>query len=153
MPRLDSHDRVRVERHTMRRPVSEPVLHELAQRAAAAGLSRRSFLGLLGAAGGAAALSACGGTSKPQADIRWANWTMYIDTADDGSYPSIEQFEEQSGLTVEYLEDIDDLDSFYGKVQGQLKAKQDIGFDAVILANWMASRWIRAGYAEKRTRP
>lgn len=139
----------------------DPVLRELMARAGSAGLSRRTFLGLLGAAGSAAALAACGtgggtaasssgpaaGTGGKAGTLRWANWTLYIDLADDHvTSPTLQAFQKSSGLTVEYSEDIDDNDSFYGKVKGQLANGQDIGYDLVTLTDWMAARWVRQGY-------
>src|SRR5688572_5120301 len=66
--------------------------------------------------------------------VRWANWTQYLDQDDElTSYPSLEAFEQQSGITATYAEDIDDNDTFYGKISGQLKNGQDIGYDIVTL--------------------
>ena len=64
-------------------------------------------------------------------------------------YPTLEAFQKKSGIKVSYKEDVDDNDSFYGKVQGQLKLGQDIGYDIVTLTDWMAGRWIRLGYTQK----
>ncbi|GIG27991.1 polyamine ABC transporter substrate-binding protein [Cellulomonas marina] len=133
-----------------------------ARRAASAGLSRRQFLlGAAGTAGTAALLAACGtGGGTPGAGgtsgggggagdaLRWANWTLYLDQDDAGGYPTLQAFTEQSGIEVEYSEDVDDNDTFYGKVQGQLANGQDIGYDLVTLTDWMAARWIRMGYAQ-----
>jgi spermidine/putrescine transport system substrate-binding protein len=142
-----------------RRRLPAPVIAQLADRAAAAGMSRRAFLGVLGAVGGTAALAACGtgGTSGGGAggkagSLRWANWTLYLDVADDGSYPTLEQFQKSSGISVSYLEDIEDNDTFYGKVKGQLANGQDIGYDIVTLTDWMAGRWVRQGYAQELDR-
>jgi len=125
-------------------------------------VSRRSFLvAALGTAGAAAVLAACG-TGSPSATassakdlsdtdklVRWANWTQYLDQDDEGtSYPSLDAFQEASGLRVTYAEDIDDNDSFFGKVSGQLKNGQDIGYDIVTLTDWMAARMIRLGYTQ-----
>ncbi len=132
-------------------------------------VSRRSLLrgaGALGAGGALAALAGCGteGTggssegapsaaedlSDSEKTLRWANWTLYLDLADDGrSYPSLQQFEEQSGIKVRYRESVDGNDSYYGKVQGQLAQGQDIGADIMTLTDWMAARCIRQGYTQK----
>src|SRR6478735_1769127 len=92
-------------------------------------LSRRSFLlGAAGTAGAAALLAACGtgGSASPTAKaaqddsssdklVRWANWTQYLDQNDDATeYPTLEAFEAKSGIKVNYAEDIEDNDSFYG---------------------------------------
>ncbi|WP_081680843.1 PotD/PotF family extracellular solute-binding protein [Cellulomonas sp. URHD0024] len=125
-------------------------------------LSRRSFLlGAAGTAGAAALLAACGTgpTAAPSAAakdnsssdklVRWANWTQYLDQNDDGTeYPTLEAFEAKTGIRVTYAEDIEDNDTFYGKVNGQLKNGQDIGYDIVTLTDWMAARMIRLGYTQ-----
>ncbi|MCL2090554.1 MAG: spermidine/putrescine ABC transporter substrate-binding protein [Micrococcales bacterium] len=135
----------------MIRRVPGPVLREVAARAASAGLSRRAFLGLAGAAGGTAALTACGmpgGSSSSQ--LRWGNWPLYLDQSDDGrSYPSLDDFEEATGIGVQYLEDIEDNKAFFGKVRRMLDLGQDIGYDLVVLTDWMAGRWVRAGYTQE----
>jgi spermidine/putrescine transport system substrate-binding protein len=128
-------------------------------------LSRRSVLAGAGGVGLAAALAACGtgdtGTSaKPDVDVedksatekevRWANWPAYLDYDDETkSYPTLEKFQEETGITATYAEDIDDNDTYYGKVQGQLKNGQDIGKDVITLTDWMAGRLIRQGYVQK----
>lgn len=148
-----------------RRPLpTDPRVRALVAQASRRGaLSRRSFLaGALGTAGVGALLAACGtgapaSVPAPAEDlsttkklVRWANWTQYLDQDEEGtSYPSLEAFEEQSGLSATYAEDIDDNDTFYGKISGQLKNGQDIGYDVVTLTDWMAARLIRLGYAQK----
>jgi len=128
------------------------VLRDLAERAAAAGLSRRSFLGLLGAAGGAAALAACGKGSTT-ADIRWGNWPLYLDVDDAGNtHPTLDRFVDTSGLSVDYMEDVEDCDDFFAKVRGRLAKGRDIGYDVVTLTDWMAERWVRQGYTQKMDR-
>ena len=64
-------------------------------------------------------------------------------------YPTLEAFEAKTGIKVDYAEDIEDNDSFYGKINGQLKNGQDIGYDIVTLTDWMAARMIRLGYTQE----
>jgi spermidine/putrescine transport system substrate-binding protein len=64
-------------------------------------------------------------------------------------YPTLEKFTEQTGVEVKYLEDYNDNDEFYGKVQGQLKLGEDIGYDLICPTDWMAARYIRLGYAQQ----
>lgn len=124
-------------------------------------VSRRGFIAGVGGLGTVGLLAACGTKAAPKtaastaaADtggtVRWANWTLYLDydTATK-KYPTLEAFQKQSGITVSYKEDVNDNDEFYGKVQGQLKLGQDIGYDIVTLTDWMAGRWIRLGYTQK----
>jgi len=135
-------------------------------------LSRRSVL--LGAAG-LATLAACGtglstpsgsgggggGTAaakpSPAADrsatekvVNWANWTLYLDYDEKTKkYPTLEAFQKQTGIKATYAEDIDDNDTYYGKIQSQLRNGQDIGKDVIVFTDWMAARCIRSGFAQQ----
>ena len=128
-------------------------------------LGRRQVLRGFGAAGVGLGLAACGtgggtaaggapqaakDTSEQDKTLNWANWTLYLDLAEDGkTYPTLEAFQEQTGITVTYSEDVDGNDSFYGRVQGQLANGDDIGQDIVVLTDWMAGRMIRLGYTQE----
>ncbi|NBU30867.1 MAG: spermidine/putrescine ABC transporter substrate-binding protein [Actinobacteria bacterium] len=124
-------------------------------------MSRRGFFGAAGAVGAASVLAACGtggGSANPSASfpadtsaadklVRWANWTLYLDV-DKGKYPTLETFKKQTGINVDYREDVDDNNSFWGKVNGQLRTRKDIGYDIVTLTDWMANRMIQYGYTQ-----
>jgi spermidine/putrescine transport system substrate-binding protein len=125
-------------------------------------LTRRSLLVGAGAVVGAGTLAACGtGSSDTAAEgvvdvsdeekiVRWANWPLYLDFDEDSKeYPTLKKFEAATGISATYTEDIDDNNTFYGKVQGQLSIGSDIGYDIVSPTDWMASRWIEQGYAQK----
>ncbi|NTW39100.1 MAG: spermidine/putrescine ABC transporter substrate-binding protein, partial [Cellulomonadaceae bacterium] len=105
---------------------ADPTIRALVQ--AQRGVSRRSVLaGGAGLAGVSALLAACGtgGTSSgpsatgPVADlseteklVRWANWTLYLDYDEDTqAYPTLVEFTAQTGIEVDYAEDIEDNDS------------------------------------------
>ena len=107
-------------------------------------MSRRSLLVGAGAIAGATTLAACGtgstesgagevvDVSDTEKIVRWANWPLYLDFDEDTKvYPSLKAFEEKFGIAATYTEDIDDNNSFYGKVQGQLAIGSDIGYDVV----------------------
>jgi spermidine/putrescine transport system substrate-binding protein len=130
-------------------------------------LSRRTLLRGVGGVGAAAALAACGTgsndaktTPKPKATVedksdtdkvvRWANWPAYLDFDEDTKkYPTLEEFQQKTGIKATYAEDIDGNDTYYGKIQGQLKNGQDIGKDVIVLTDWMAGRLIRQGYVQE----
>ncbi|MFP5334625.1 MAG: PotD/PotF family extracellular solute-binding protein [Actinomycetes bacterium] len=136
-------------------------------------LTRRGVLRGAGALGIGAFLAACGtgggtgggggsagGTASPgltpatdlsdsEKVVNWANWTLYLDQDDDGTYPSLVAFTEQTGIEVNYSEDIDGNDTYYGKIQGQLANGDDIGQDIVVFTDWMAARMIRQGYTQE----
>src|SRR5207302_11101540 len=62
-------------------------------------------------------LAACGGSSSKSASsahklaktLRFSNWTLYIDIDQKTkSHPSLDQFQKQYGVHVQYTEDIND---------------------------------------------
>ncbi len=128
----------------MTRPLpQDPIIRNIIQQARAASLSRRGLLkgfGLGAAALGAGSLAACAGPSGPgdgsAGVIRWANWTYYLDFDDEtGGFPTLEAFQEQSNIRVEYFEDIDDNKMFIAKIKDQLKLGQDTGYDTFCLTD------------------
>ena len=131
-------------------------------------LSRRTLLRGVGGVGAAAALAACGTgsndaktTPEAQGHRRATSPTPTRSSAGQTGrptststtrrkkYPTLEQFQEETGIKATYAEDIDDNDSYYGKIQGQLKNGQDIGKDVIVLTDWMAGRLIRQGYVQE----
>ncbi|MGL5857387.1 MAG: ABC transporter substrate-binding protein [Angustibacter sp.] len=147
---------------------TRPPLSPQARAIVRAQLSRRSLLAGGLATVGVGALASCGtsgtgggGTAsdKPTAAVdrsdtekvvNWANWTLYLDYDDKTkTYPTLEAFQKKTGIKATYAEDIEDNDSYYGKVSGQLKNGQDIGKDVIVLTDWMAARLIRQGYVQK----
>jgi len=144
----------------MSRPIpTDPMVRRLIQQARQSQMSRRAVLSGAGASAAALALAACApaGSTAPTAaadnsaadpQINWGNWAAYIDENDSGDYPTLMTFEEQSAISVNYMVDVDDNNSFHGKVRDQLALGQDIGYDAVCLTDWMVSRLIRFGYLQ-----
>jgi spermidine/putrescine transport system substrate-binding protein len=143
-------------------------------------LTRRQLLRRGAAAGGAlvglpAILAACGGgiegttaeggaattagtaagattAAKELADkLVFSNWPLYIDVDEaTGSYPTLEQFTEETGVEVEYIEDINDNNEFFGKIQGPLSRGQSIDRDLIVLTDTsgIPARMIELGYLE-----
>jgi spermidine/putrescine transport system substrate-binding protein len=123
-------------------------------------ITRRSFLRRSGAGAGAlglsALLAACGvegegaggGSSstqsksvfegEPEGTLNFANWPLYIDRERRGGefhYPSLELFTKRTGIEVNYETVINANDSFFGKIQPQLQAGQDTGYDIIVITN------------------
>lgn len=130
-------------------------------------LTRRSVLRAGGAGalgiGGLAALSGCGIPAAKKEDggpastdfsakekkITFSNWTEYMDVTDDNKhYPSLEAFTKRTGIKVTYNTDINDNNEFFGKIQPQLAAGQDIGRDVIVLTDWLVGRIIGLGWAQ-----
>lgn len=130
----------------------DPMVRGLIKAARAAQVSRRGLLlGTAGTIGAASTLSlaACAPTGGNAKNIVWANWAAYIDEDDAGNYPTLDRFEEESGIRVSYQIDVDDNNTYYAKVKDQLALGQDIGADTVCLTDWMVSRLIRFGYVQE----
>ncbi|MFF8907829.1 polyamine ABC transporter substrate-binding protein [Streptomyces olivaceoviridis] len=131
-------------------------------------LSRRS---LLAALGGTAVLGALGGCGVPAAyvapgdraaaddsardkKLTWANWPLYIDTDDDdpGRRPTLEGFQKRTGISVDYVEEINDNDEFFGKVGPALMSHRSTGRDLVVISDWMCARYVRLGWVQEMDR-
>jgi spermidine/putrescine transport system substrate-binding protein len=144
------------------------MMHRPGRRPRPTGLSRRSILQSIGAGGlwvaGGSLLAACGteGTRDQDGDtaaedqsesdprVIWSNWPQYIDiNEDDGSFPTIEAFMEETGIEVEYIEDINDNTEFFGRIRPQLSAGQPIDRDLIVLTDWMAGRLINLGWVQE----
>jgi len=76
-----------------------------------------------------------------------SNWPAYIDPIHKpGSTVSV--FEEQTGISVHYTDDINDNAEFYAKVKNQLAACQSIKRDMIVMTDWMAARMIGLGWIQ-----
>jgi spermidine/putrescine transport system substrate-binding protein len=155
----------------MTRPTRPTDLSPAARALLQAGLSRRRFLRGTGMGGaallGGGLLSACGadpgGTTEADSGeevedrsdedltLNFSNWQLYIDVdeEDPNLRPTLEQFTEETGVTVNYTEDINDNDSFYARISPQLRAGQDTGRDLMALTDWMAARLIRQEFVQE----
>ena len=136
---------------------------------AARSLSRRGFLRGTAASGaviaGAGLLSACGtpAAKAPSANqsaadlsdqdkiVNFSNWPSYIDVDDKiaTDHPTLDEFKKQTGISVAYVEDINDNQTFYAKIQPQLRAGQDTGRDLIVMTDWMAARLVKQNYVQK----
>ncbi len=82
--------------------------------------------------------------------LRISNWTLYIDIDEEtNERPSLKAFEEEFGVKVEYTEDINSNEEFFGKVQAPLSKGQSIDRDLMVLTDYMAARMVGLGYVEK----
>ena len=136
-------------------------------------ISRRQFLRKAGRGGvyaGAALslpaiLAACGigpgaspsatasrapvGGGDPSGTLNFANWPLYIDQDDDGNSPTLQQFTEATSIDVEYTENIEDNQSFFGLVQPDLQEGNPTGYDIIVMTDWMIGNMIGLGYLEQ----
>ena len=66
-------------------------------------------------------------------------------------HPSLDQFTKQSGVKVNYVEDINDNDSYFGKIEGPLSQHQSIHKDIIVMTDesGLPQRMIQLGWLEK----
>ncbi|OJW01351.1 MAG: polyamine ABC transporter substrate-binding protein [Microbacterium sp. 67-17] len=145
---------------------SDPMIRALISQARAAQISRRGVLAGAGALSLMGFLAACTGRvggsdstggsaltapedlSSSVKTLTWANWSFYLDEDDEGNHPTLQAFEDQTGITVNYDVAIDDNNTYFAKVRDQLALGQGIGADTVCLTDWMANIWIASGYTQ-----
>jgi spermidine/putrescine transport system substrate-binding protein len=137
-------------------------------------VGRRGFLrgaGLVGLGLGAPSLLAGCGTegarqtadsckskdlSSTEKALRFSNWPLYIDEEKvkrGGKkvtvYPTLERFQKESGIKVDYVADVNDNNEFFGIVRNQLADCQPTGRDLMVLTDWMAARVVDLGWLQK----
>ncbi|MEP7092057.1 MAG: spermidine/putrescine ABC transporter substrate-binding protein [Nocardioidaceae bacterium] len=156
----------------MREPA--PLTDEIRQLLARAPVGRRGLLrgaGLAGLGLGAPSLlSACGtkaakqttascvskDLSSSQKTLHVSNWPLYLDEKKvkrGGKkvtvFPTLVDFEKQSGIQVDYVADVNGNSEFFGIVRNQLAACQATGRDIMVLTDWMAARMVNLGWLQK----
>jgi spermidine/putrescine transport system substrate-binding protein len=87
-------------------------------------------------------------TTKEQGTLDFANWPLYIDRA-KGRRPTLDDFEKQTGIEVNYEEVINDNQSFFGRINEPLANGQPIGWDMIVLSDWLIAKMVRLGYLEE----
>ncbi|HKC47157.1 MAG TPA: spermidine/putrescine ABC transporter substrate-binding protein [Gemmatimonadales bacterium] len=107
--------------------------------------SRRRFLstslGATAAALGGSNVVGCRSSVGGGKVLRISNWPLYIDDR------TIPDFQQATGITVQYHEDINDNNEFFAKIAEPLRRGQSIDRDVIVLTDWVAGRVIRLGYA------
>ena len=130
-------------------------------------VSRRGFLQGASlsalALGGAGLLSACGtkgakvdqssctstDLSASQKTLDFSNWIGYVDPIKAKDTSTLEKFEQETGIAVNYQTDINDNEAFFAKVSPQLQSCKSTGRDIFVLTDWMAARMIDLGWIQK----
>jgi spermidine/putrescine transport system substrate-binding protein len=75
-----------------------------------------------------------------------SNWPGYIDPGKDGT---VAEFEDEFGVSIEYIEDINDNVQFYGKVRPLLEQGESGGRDIFVVTDWMARRMYDFGFVQE----
>jgi spermidine/putrescine transport system substrate-binding protein len=127
---------------------------ELLRRTALGGvaISLPGILAACGGGNGSAAEATTTVAEKLAKTLRFSNWTLYIDINDKTKKsPTLQQFKQKTGTTVDYVEDINDNATYFGKIQRPLSQGQSIDRDIIVLTD--NSRFpgllVNKGWAEK----
>ncbi len=96
--------------------------------------------GLEGGGGDVEVETAQGG--DPSGELTISNWPLYIDKN------TVANFEEESGVSTKYIEDINDNTEFYGKLRPQLDQGESGGRSIIVPTDWMAARMYDLGYIQ-----
>jgi spermidine/putrescine transport system substrate-binding protein len=81
-----------------------------------------------------------------EGELTISQWPGYIDPGKDGS---VAEFEEDTGTTVKYIEDINSNIQFFGKMQPLLDKGESGGRDIIVVTDWMARRMYDLGYLQE----
>jgi len=130
-------------------------------------LSRRGFIQGISlsalAVGGSSLLSACGTSgakveqsecqstdkSDTEKTIAFSNWPAYIDPVKAKDTSTLEKFEQETGITVDYSTDVNSNEPFFAKVAPLLQDCKSTGRDVFVLTDWMAARMIDLGWLQQ----
>lgn len=129
-------------------------------------LTRRRLLRGAGRGGlglaAAALLAACGADEAPQGsagsspstmppvagELTVAQWPLYIDRAKGGHRPTLEAFEAESGIAVDYHERISDNQQFFASLVPIFQAGDGTGWDLITLSDWVVALLVEQGWIE-----
>ena len=107
---------------------------------------------VLGACGGGSSIEGGGGKTagttvavraRPSGNATISNWPLYIDRA------TVKDFERDTGVSVKYVEDVNDNAEFFGKMQPLLARGQSGGRSLFVVTDWMANKMHELGYLQE----
>ena len=124
-------------------------------RRGAAGVAFLSLPSLLAACGGGDGGGESSGELKDV--LNFSNWELYIDTPDTRKAAgltgptTLEQFTQDSGIKVNYYEDVNSNSEYFATVQGRLRQGQGIGRDIIVSTDndRFLGDYISNGWAQK----
>lgn len=77
-----------------------------------------------------------------EGDLLISNWPAYIDRN------TVPEFEDKTGISVEYVEDVNDNNEIFSKLQKTLANKDPAGRSIIVVTDWMAKRMYDLGYLQ-----
>jgi spermidine/putrescine transport system substrate-binding protein len=121
----------------------------------AAALGGSSLFAACGTEGAQVAEGSCNSTdlSDDEKTIVFSNWIGYVDPVKAKDTSTLEKFQQESGITVDYKNgDVNDNETFFAKVSPQLQDCRSTGRDAFVVTDYMAARMIELGWIQKLDR-
>lgn len=98
----------------------------------------------VGGASDEEATTAEAGTAEGELVI--SNWPGYIDPGKEGT---VAEFEEETGVKIDYIEDVNDNATFFGKQQPQLERGESGDRSMYVVTDWMANQMHELGYLQE----
>jgi spermidine/putrescine transport system substrate-binding protein len=125
-----------------------------------AGRGKTALAAVIAALALALGLAACGGTTgggndedvsvaesgAVEGSLTISNWPGYIDPGPKGT---VAEFEKETGVKLDYIEDVNDNNTFFGKMQPQLEQGESGGRSIFVVTDWMAKQMFDLGYLQE----
>ncbi len=86
--------------------------------------------------------------SSSEPELVVSNWQAYIDPPNKPT-STLSVFEEETGISVSYTDDVTDNVEFFAKVRNQLGSCETIERDIIVMTDWMAARMINLGWIQQ----
>lgn len=88
--------------------------------------------------------------TPPSGPLRFANREAYIDIDEDGESPTLMEFEAAHDVAVDYANAaIADDEPFLASIRPALANGVPTDWDLVVVSDWLAARFVEAGWAEE----
>ncbi len=105
-------------------------------RRGAAGVTLLTLPGLLAACGGGSGDGGSESSGELAEVLNFANWPLYIDVDENTKKrPTLDAFTQETGIKVNYFEEINDNAEYFAKVQGRLAQGQGIDRDIFVFTD------------------
>ena len=78
----------------------------------------------------------------PAGNLNISNWPLYIDDK------TISEFDQATGATTKYTEDVNDNNEFFGKVAPLFRQGDSGGRSIIVVTDWMADKMHQLGYVQ-----
>ena len=79
---------------------------------------------------------------KASGDLTISQWPSYIDRK------TVPEFEQKTGISVDYIEDVNDNNEIFSKLQPTLQNSDPAGRSMIVVTDWMAKKMYDLGYLQ-----